>query len=298
MHNLYMTTFLLLPVCIYLVLKTRHMKRDARKLQRQFRELNHRFEERQHNLLLEKKALELQNKTKDKLLSFISHELRHPLMYLDNLSLQIDGLLHQRRYHQLRELNTNVAEATSNLGNLLSKLLDWNTLESEHLPQDPQILQLDTIVELVIRSNRANATVKGITIHKMSPFDQHVSVDKVGLIMVLQNLVGNAIKYTHRDGEIWLLAKRFGASVRVVVQDSGIGMTPGQLKKIDRSEPQPGNENTSPDAGSGIGLVISREIMRLNHGQMIVKSRRNVGTTFTLYFPAARRPSIRVSDRP
>ena len=285
----YNALMLLVPVFLLLLMKKQLEKAARNKLEAEFFEVIRQLEEKEQFLAMEKKALELQNRASNKLLSFMSHELRHPLMYLENLSLRIDRLLLQQNYHQLQQLNSDLAEATRSLGGLLNKLLDWNTRKTEHLPQDPQVLHLDRIIDLILKSNQSAAAAKGVTIRKLSSFDRHISVDKVGLIMVLQNLVGNAIKFTPKNGEIWLLAKHQGNRIRVIVQDSGVGMTDRQLasmgcQELSRSS---NDEAREEKQGYGMGLAISREIMKLNHGRMIVRSRRDVGTTFHLFFPAA-----------
>jgi len=105
---------------------------------------------------------------------------------------------------------------------------------------------------------------------------------------VIRNLISNGLKFTKPDGEVTINAKRTGGLVEISVSDTGVGIANNNLQnlfKIDKKQSAPGTEG---EMGTGIGLILSKEFVQKNGGDMWVESTPNVGSKFTFSVPTAR----------
>ncbi len=273
------------PLAFYLLFRTNHLLKVNKQLQAEFARKTQQMEESKNSISLEMENLERQNKMKDKLLSFISHELRNPLFYLENLSNNIQLLLDQEQYQQIEKLNSDVSQATANLGELMDKVLHWSIIQSEHLPQDPQIQNLSAIIKIVERSNAHALLQKRIRIKQLFPSSLQLVADRVSLVIIFQNLITNAIKFTPEDGEIWIVAILEDHRIKITIQDNGIGMSADQVQNLFRTPVNRSIPGTLGEPGNGLGLSIVNEIIRLNKGELFIESAVGIGTTVTLMLP-------------
>jgi signal transduction histidine kinase len=132
------------------------------------------------------------------------------------------------------------------------------------------------------------AAQRGISLDERLASDTPaVLADARRVKQVLTNLLSNAIKYNRQDGSVTVTAQRADdAMVEIAVIDTGLGMTPGQLRALFQPYNRLGRESTDIK-GTGIGLVISRQLTELMGGTLSVESRLGEGSTFTIRLPAS-----------
>jgi len=130
------------------------------------------------------------------------------------------------------------------------------------------------------------ANKKNISLHHDIPEDIVLELDHNMMRSVFQNLISNAIKFTREGGEIRVSARRDGNKVIAKVQDSGIGISDENLKKLFVDEGQLTTRGTNDEKGSGLGLLLVKDFIQRNKGSISAESKVGQGTTFILSFPA------------
>jgi len=258
--------------------------RKRKQSQRQLEEQLHLKEALSHELEAEKDKAIQATKAKSRFLASMSHELRTPVSsivgFLELLSSS-DLSSSQRK----EAIALAGATAQSLLG-LIGKILDVDKIESGKYQIAPQWTDLTQLIDLQCHSFDALARQKGITLRCVSHLaaDDRVLVDPQALRQILTNLVGNALKFTEQ-GHIQVSARlipemdKHGTLV-ITVSDTGCGISPEEQETLFHRyvQARQGREQT----GSGLGLVICKELVTLMGGTLEMNSRQSLGTTFTI----------------
>ena len=230
----------------------------------------------------ENMAQEIQKseKLKDEFISSISHELRTPLTSINGWSetLQLDNISKEELSMGLNIIQ----DETQRLIKLVEELLDFSRLSSDRIKLNIEEVNIENLVVSVVNQLRSMAVDKNIrlTFEFMNQDMELVYGDKNRLRQVLINLIQNAIKFTPKEGNIFVGVNQFNQVTEIVVRDNGIGISEQNISKVSKKFFQ----EDFNKAGSGLGLAISEEIIKLHGGKMIIKSKKNEGTeiTFTI----------------
>jgi signal transduction histidine kinase/ActR/RegA family two-component response regulator len=242
-----------------------------------------------HELELAYERSEAANQAKQRFLANVSHEVRTPL----NGVLGITEMLIESglRPEQLEQAEI-VRRCGSNLLLLVNDLLDLSKIEAgkmtvESIPFEPESLLHD-----VATLHQATAAQRGIALRlTIEPgLPARITGDPTRLRQVLNNLVGNAIKFTD-DGEVRIcagLGVRDGAAwLHMEVADDGVGIPSDRLDAIFESFVQADDSTTRKHGGTGLGLAITRELVRLMGGSVHVESTFGVGSSFRVEIPVS-----------
>ncbi|MCP4935282.1 MAG: PAS domain S-box protein, partial [bacterium] len=235
-----------------------------------------------------KEAAELANRAKSDFLSSMSHELRTPL----NAILGYAHILKRRVAHRgpLIEGLDVISQSGAHLLTLITDVLDLAKIEAGKLELHPAPVTLPTFLRQVTGIMRARAEAKelSLTYEALSPLPATVLTDETRLRQVLLNLLGNAVKFTDR-GHVALTvaiideAETEGGepqvTLRCQVEDTGVGIAPGQSERIFRAFEQVG-EAGKRAKGTGLGLALSQEILSMMGSRLQVKSTPGHGSTF------------------
>jgi PAS domain S-box-containing protein len=240
---------------------------------------------------------EAANAAKAIFLTTMSHELRTPLNavsgYVDLLEMGVRGPITDQQREDLRRIR----RASQHLLSLINDILNYARLEAGnvelHLSEIILADALSEMEELIAPQLRA----KGVAYeYRPCPRTIRVHADREKLDQILLNLVGNAVKFTDRDGRITLSCDIDGDNARVVVEDTGRGIPRGKLESIFDPFVQV-DRHLTPERqqGVGLGLAISRDLARAMHGDISVQSDAGQGATFVLTLPryVADAPSVR-----
>jgi len=248
----------------------------------------------QHKELLEQKKLieeqsaNLQkvNDLKDKLFAVIGHDLRSPVANLSNIIEMFDeGYLTPEEVHDLMK---NINPIIKGVGLTLSNLIDW--AGSQIKGHNLTLSNVDIfLMGVEMEQTFIHALqVKNIEfINKAYPGRGAVA-DENHLKVILRNLISNAIKFTADKGSIKLSTTIENNELIVSVTDSGKGMTEEEIDKLFYLNTHFSHSGTSGEKGTGIGLLLCKELVELNGGKLKVKSKLGKGSTFYFNLPLAK----------
>jgi len=232
-------------------------------------------------------------RARDDVLAVVAHDLRNPLNTVTMAAGMMLETMPVERVQERRQVEI-VRRAADRMNRMIQDLLDVKRMESGRLttdlkPEDPAFLINDTID--MLRPLAASSTIRLETdIEQNLPL---VLADAARVQQVLSNLVGNAVKFTPRDGRITVCAERLDAEVRFAVIDTGPGIPAEQLPHIFGRFWQ---AKTSDRRGIGLGLAIAKGIVEGHNGRIWVESHVGLGSTFYFTLPAATQNAFRLSS--
>jgi signal transduction histidine kinase len=226
--------------------------------------------------------LQTLNNVKDRLFSIISHDLRNPLVTLQSyLTLSGNKELAEDKKEQYRLQTTNAVTQTSNM---LDNLLAWANMQIKNTKASITPVDVDELVADTKSGAQAQAAQKQIIIHQDLAVTS-VLGDYNILSIALRNLLTNAIKFSDKEGNIWINAEKKDNAIRLSVKDEGIGMSEEQIREL-TSNQQQSSSGTSGEKGSGLGLYLVQELLQKINARLEVRSEKGKGSTFDIVLPA------------
>lgn len=226
-------------------------------------------------------------RVKDEFVSMVSHELRTPLTSINGyVELLLDGDVGELSADQLDFLRV-VKHNADRLLALVNDLLDISRLESGKVRLHVAPLDLAALVSTVVRSFRPQMESKRQPLEARLPDHLNVLGDPERLMQVLTNLLSNAHKYTPEGGRITLTLREQDGQAVVDVTDTGVGMTTQEQAQVFTRFFRAKNRATQEAGGTGLGLVITRQLVEMHGGTINLASEPGVGTTFTVTLPLA-----------
>lgn len=246
-------------------------------------ELELKVKERTQELQASNEALAQINKTKDKLFSIISHDLRSPLASLKGTIDILDPeVLNENELAFIKSQLSHQFEATDNM---LQNLLLWASSQLQGEIIKPTKVHLSIVVAENIDFLDKIATSKKIILSKEVPDSIQVIADENHLRAILRNLLANAIKFTSKGGRVTVTANIQDAQVRIAIHDTGIGISEERKKRLFTNILS--TKGTGGEKGSGLGLLLVSDLVEKNGGKIWVESEIGKGSTFYFTLPAA-----------
>lgn len=237
---------------------------------------------------LEEKNRELDRlgKVKNRMLAIVSHDLRSPLHSFDGLL----ELLEKGKVggDQLTRMGAQLRSRIRSVQMTMENLLAWAKTQMSGVDLHPEEVAIHTVVDRVWEAVSGPAEEKGITLRNRVPESQSSWSDPDVVRLVLRNLLGNAIKFSHVGGEIDIVASEVDGRVRVTVADEGVGI-PDELQGQILSGEGLTREGTANEKGSGLGLSLSRSYVESQGGTLWFESTPGQGTRFHFTLPATGR---------
>lgn len=228
------------------------------------------------------------NRNKDHFLSIISHDLRSPFQGLLGLSGLLKTELEELTSSELRNVVEILDSSLQGVYKLVENLLSWTLIEMGKFKLYPVELSAKDIMRQQAALFEIQLKDKNINVSIELDSNINLVTDEQALSTILRNLISNAIKFTPQRGNITLSAKRNGeSSVEFTVSDNGKGIEQELIDKLTRKKEErlESNVGTENERGSGLGLVLCRELIHLLGGDLKISGERGVGSVFTFNIP-------------
>jgi len=225
------------------------------------------------------------NATKDKFFSIIAHDLKNPFNSILGLSNILVEQIHEKNFDGIEEYAAIIQKSSMQVYELLVNLLEWSRTQIGRIEFSPEYIELGALINEVAELLNDSARQKSIVIFKEFPRNMIVSADKAMISSVLRNLITNAIKFTHPDGQVIISADKKPDELTISITDNGIGIskeTIGRLFRIDENHIALGIQN---EKGTGLGLILCKEFIEKHGGKIWVESEVGKGSTFCFTIP-------------
>jgi len=257
------------------------------------------LKERARRLKLAYDELKELNRLKSEFVQNVSHELRTPLTFIRGyVELLLDGALGEMTERQTEAMRV-VAAKTQTLTRLVNDVISLQKAEMTTLDLTP--VSLTDVIDLALRGAEVAAHEAGLTLIRNVPPDlPPVLGDRARLGQILDNLLGNALKFTPPGGTVEVRLEDAGDFERVSVLDSGIGIPADKFEKVFEPFYQIDGSSTRHAGGAGLGLAIVKQIVEAHGGQVGLVSHVDEGSNFSFTIPkyALHRPYTTTADRP
>ena len=228
------------------------------------------------------------NAEKDKFFSIIAHDLRSPFNAFLGLTRIMVEDLPTLTLDEIQQIALTMRNSANNLFNLLENLLDWAKIQQGIIAFNPETVELTQVINDSLVMVFEQAKNKGIEIASQVDDGLTVYADVNILQTVIRNLVANAVKFTQKGGKVTLSARaNSGGGTEVSVIDNGIGMTGDMVENLFRIDFKTCRRGTDGESGTGLGLIICRDLVKKLNGKLWVESEDGKGSSFRFLLPSA-----------
>jgi len=258
----------------------RGMQRDS-ELYDEITRLNNELVGIQRELAKKNAELMQLNQEKNRFLGIAAHDLRNPLHAILILS---DFLLEEAGEGEQQEFLQEIHNSSQFMARLVDELLDVAKIESGRLELDYTACDISEVVEASVKRNRVIAARKEIALDFVGEALPTALVDLAKIEQVLNNLIGNAIKFSVPGSRVEVRVAQAGEKIQIDVQDWGTGIPPEIQAKLFTAFGK-GQTGTAGERSSGLGLVIVKRVIQVHGGDIRVESTLGVGTTFFVTLP-------------
>jgi signal transduction histidine kinase len=233
----------------------------------------------------QREELDRSNKVKNGLISIISHDLRAPIVSLKQLLdyAEQEELSEQQFKEYLQRLNASVNYTSD----MIDKVLFWANNQMKGMKVQKKKFSVEGLVEEVLAVSEESANQKGIEVELRPNGGLEVEADPQMIRLVMINVINNAIKFSPvNQGKVEINITKKQSFACVDIQDNGKGMDDSQMKQLFSLE-KTVSLGTDGEKGAGIGMVLSKELITMNKGDIIPSSEPGKGTSICLKLPLA-----------
>tara|TARA_Y100000782_G_C10189272_1_gene269381 strand:+ start:16125 stop:18107 length:1983 start_codon:yes stop_codon:yes gene_type:complete len=225
--------------------------------------------------------------SKNKIISVLGHDLRTPISQVQNIVfLMKEEMLSEK---ELAPTLGKIDLALNQTQQSLENVLNWSKTQLENLSPSPEEVDLSTAVKSAIEFNKMNLNAKKITVQTTISDAYLVKFDPQHLQIIIRNLISNAIKYSSTYNLIQISAEPNAKNTKVTlsIQDQGAGMSAEKVKQIMRKTINKSTEGTKGETGTGLGLMLVKQFLKVNNGTLHIDSIPEKGSTFSITLPLA-----------
>lgn len=246
----------------------------------------YRLKSRTNKLLAEKnKQLEILNATKDKFFTIIAHDIKNPLSGFRSISQSLSDSLFDISKEEIHYFIKELNQSSNMLYDLLQNLLQWAKSQTDGIKYEPEILDVKEIVESNFNLLKNNADKKKIELLVKLDLKANAFADKNAVFTIMRNLVSNAIKFTPEGGKVFVKSEIKENRSVISVIDNGIGISQEDQLKLFRIDVDTASIGLSEEKGTGLGLILCKELTEKNKGKIWVESTPDKGSTFSFSLP-------------
>ncbi len=238
---------------------------------------------RTNELLQRNNELKKINETKNKMFSIIAHDLVNPFSSLIGYSEMLKDNCKTLSTDKIQTFADILYETSNNTFDLLNNLLQWLSSQTGKIVFKPEQISLNSLIKQNIELLRNQASKKSLDLVYNDPKPTNAYCDINMISTVIRNLISNGIKFT-KKGSITVETKTKSKYSFIMIKDTGIGMDSETAKNL-FSAKNISTEGTSGEKGTGLGLLLCKEFVDRNKGEITVESTPKKGSTFTIKLP-------------
>nr|MBP7509992.1 hypothetical protein [Prolixibacteraceae bacterium] len=225
------------------------------------------------------------NATKDKFFSIIAHDIKNPFSVI----LGFSEILHQNfddfTDHQKKETAEIIYQSSKSVFELLENLLQWARSQRGLLEFKPEKTDVNKSIRKIISIFKYSAKAKNIKIKTNLSDELFLNIDPHSLSTVLRNLLSNAIKFTYSGGEVIISTVKDETNISISVSDNGVGMSKEIIDRLFKINLNHTSSGTNEEKGTGLGLILVKEFVTKQGGEIFVESEPGKGSKFTFTIP-------------
>ena len=229
--------------------------------------------------------LEELNNHKESVLAILSHDLRSPLTGMIGAAKYLKSNFSTMEQSDVKDMLELVYKSSKDELNMLDYLVEWARIKYASEVFSPTKIELVHYVQKVFETLNETAELNAINLHHEIAENESVFADGKMLLSILQNIVSNAIKHTHKGGKITVSAKRKEDKIIVEIKDSGVGMSKEIMAKLFTPQMNVLSSARKENKGAGIGLLLVKGFLEKNGGEIWVESIEGEGSSFYFTLP-------------
>jgi signal transduction histidine kinase len=233
-------------------------------------------------LILTKEKLQEANAVKNRLISIISHDIRGPISSLAGISKMFED--RQLSESELKYFMSKMGETLDGTTIMLNNMLSWSVMQMNNTRLVKSYILLRPVIDEILLTLKAQACLKKNQLQNLVDAEIKIHSEPTLLRLVLSNLVTNAIKFTE-NGLIKVIASEKDNCTEISVTDTGLGMADEVSEKLFKWGSRFTREGTKKEKGSGIGLIICKDLVEKQGGRIFCESKYGHGSKFTFALP-------------
>jgi signal transduction histidine kinase len=254
-------------------------------LQKLNEELDQKVQTRTRELEIYATELKELNATKDKFFGIIAHDLKNPLSSLIGASELLINYVNQLDKDNILNISMLLHGSAQQGYALLENLLEWSMTQTGKLEFFTQKMILNEVIKDTISIFKTQATNKNIDLQCKINGILEAEFDKNLISSILRNLISNAIKFTPKNGKVFIQARKVQDNIEICVKDTGIGIPENIGNNIFRIDVKYTREGTEQEKGTGLGLLLCKEFIERHGGKIWVESKLGEGSEFKFTLP-------------
>lgn len=248
--------------------------------------ITHDISELKHTQELIQQALEKEkelNELKSRFVSMASHEFRTPLTAILLAAEILDNYRQKMEEQEIEQQLNRIKRQVKYLANIIEDMLDLSRIQANRLEFKPVATDLYAFCNEIIEEFKSRPNISHTFSYTCETSPLLLNLDRTLMSRIINNLISNALKYSHPNTTIYISIKKQGDSIFLQIRDEGIGIPEADIKHL--FEPFHRASNVGAISGTGLGLAIAKQSIEFHGGSISLESQPNIGTTVTLYIP-------------
>ncbi len=224
--------------------------------------------------------LQLANAEKNKFFSIIAHDLKSPFNAIVGFSKLLIDEIKLKNIEEVEKYAEIVLDSSNTALDLLTNLMEWARSQTGRLVYKPESFNIYDLIKDTESVFSHIAKGKNISIHVDMDTQLMVCADVSMISAVIRNLISNAIKFTHTGGQIIIRAEQLAYHLKVIVSDTGVGMSESVIDKLFRIDEKHSTLGTQDEQGTGLGLILCKDFVERHEGHIWAESAEGIGSNF------------------
>lgn len=240
------------------------------------------IEQQETQIVLDK--MHRESYERNRFFTIISHDLRSPIITIVGFSQLILKKFEKTDNRTLKDWLVRLNKSAKDLSHLADSLLTWAKIQLGRFQCEWENIEINTIIDENLSLFNEGSLRKGIRLYVETEGGMIAYADHDMINAVIRNLVSNAIKFTGKNGEVKITAKKTKGGIEVSISDTGVGLEANTLSGIFEESSKSSLNDTEGKKGAGLGLLLCKELIKKNKGEIWMESKKGCGTTvyFTL----------------